>query len=209
MGDEWDELSKHGRPVHLYTNDEDAVEDMVVVKMPRVGIQSLAWGDEIPLADTLAAINGARETKRKKRKDTQRIGRNSENRAKGLLKRMGFKDVQKLSTKWNGEYSVRAAADFKGIWPKTGQDMLCEVKHTEKPRLLFSALRKHQTKNLTKLARRNGIALLIWTYEKEKLCMRWGVDGIDGFVSGTSLKIEQARELSIVGGQPALWSVKK
>lgn len=199
--DGWDDIDAHGNQL--------PIDDKPVIKKRYGVINPPAWGDEIPLADTLAAINGAKKAKQKKRKDTQRIGKNSEARARRVLERMGFERVKKLSTKFNGTWAVKADADFEGVWPENGKDMLCEVKHTEKPRLLYSALRKHQSKNLSNLARRNGYAFLIWTYEKEKLVMRWGVDGIDGFVPGTSLKIERARELSIVGGQPALWSVKK
>lgn len=172
--DEWErDIVPHGN--HLPITEEITVEDFNA---------------------QYAALTGVNKPP-SKRADTQRIGRNSEARAKRLLIKMGFEDVRKMSTKFNGTYAVRARADFAGVWPDTGQDMLCEVKHTKEPKLGCPALRKHQTKNLSNLARRGGIALLIWTYEKEKIVMRWGVDGIDGFVKGAPLTIERARELHI------------
>lgn len=180
MNDEWDEMiAPYGN--HLSTGDELITDE-----------------DFNAQAAAIGKLVNVKSEKQAKRMDTQRVGKNSEARAKRVLVKMGFEDVRKMSTKFNGRWSVKARADFAGVWAADGRDMLCEVKHTKKPRLLYSALRKHQSKNLTDLARRNGIALLIWTYEKEKLVMKWPVDG---FVSGTSIKIEQARDLSIWDGK--------
>jgi hypothetical protein len=153
--------------------------------------------DDFTLTDQMAAIKttaAVKSERARKRKDTQRIGKNSEARAKRVLEKMGFKNVRKMSTKWNGTFSVRARADFAGVEPVSGRDMLCEVKHTQEPKLSWSALRKHQTKNLDKLKANNGIPLLIWTYEKEKIVMDWPVEG---FCKGSPLTIERARELDM------------
>jgi len=140
-------------------------------------------------------------------KQQQQQGKAGEDLAASVLAARGLDCGEKIGTPvittYAGEIRGRdvyfvargekVSGDRHGL--VNGIGVLVETKTVSGDRLVYSKLRDHQPGALSRWAEAGGIALLVWVSDYGVFVMRWPVPG---FMPGTSIGIDRARELDIV-----------
>lgn len=132
-------------------------------------------------------------------KRSQAYGSTGEDIAVLALCGMGVEMVEHIATPFatvarNKEgwirirYKEKVSGDIIGVMPG-GRRVLAEVKTVNDDRLVFSRLQSHQVEALDRNHELGAISLLIVVHPYGHHVMRWP---IEGFKSGTSLRVEDA-----------------
>lgn len=139
------------------------------------------------------------------------IGNTGEEIARLQLRALGIELVEKVATPvklkpyydhirgavvpgvFYVEYAEKVSGDVRGVLPG-GISVHCEVKVKDEDKIKNSVIKKHQRAWLDNHAAIGGLSLFVWVCFHEVFILRWP---IEGFVPGTTLSVERARELQI------------
>lgn len=181
--------------------DEMSIDDYKQ-ELVRQGVLSEWTADEIP--DEMDAADYLDQFGKSKEARNQLRGSDGEKVAIGLLRGYGVKMAERIATPIvilsrdkKGfvliEYDEPVSGDIVGVMGDgSGRRVLAEVKTTEKDRIPFSYLEKHQVNALNENHLLGAVSLFVAVFEGYgAYVLRWP---IDGFVFRTSLKRETAMD---------------
>jgi len=136
-------------------------------------------------------------------RQNQRAGEQGEHIAEVVLRTLGVDLVEKIATPaimLKGRYVRvgKVSGDRRGVLAPNGRSVHSEVKSYKSKNLSYSVMKPHQRDWLTRHAEAGGLSLLIWISAFDVYVMKWGVDGIPGFMKPrSSITPEKARELNL------------
>lgn len=156
--------------------------------------------EELTLDEYLQLEEVQKAQERTRNARNRQLGQWGEDEVARELERRGLLMVEKIEVGWgisrdaHGRISkawplAKVSGDYRAITPQ-GQSVLVEVKSID-DRLQFSRIRPHQRQALDTHTNCGGLSLLAWVHDGHVSIMWWPVEG---FVKGTSLKAEQARQ---------------
>jgi len=134
---------------------------------------------------------------------SQKTGEAGEQLAERVMRGLGIRLVEKISTpsvvvRGRKKYTGKVSGDRRGVLPPNGLSVHAEVKTYKTDNLAYSVMKPHQRDWLTRHAEAGGLSLLIWISAFDVYVMKWGVDGIPGFMKPrSSITPEKARELNL------------